>query len=173
MAKLQLWIGIGKRRGNDPRHWILILVAPDATESTWYHVTGGPTTSTEYKLVIQNKRFKSFGIAEHHFVGEIDEKDVRKLKSSAQGVPVQMCQEWAVAVLQDLERKGLLTAGTAQHWSTQVESSQSSSTGHHGIVNPAESSSSGIQWVWDAAQQAYRYWDEKSRRWVWQNETTQ
>lgn len=162
MAKLQLWVAFGKRRGNDPLHWILMVASEDGSDCTWYHVTGGPTLNTAYKLVIQNKRFKSFGVTEHHYVADIDAKDLNKVKASAQSAPMQRCQRWSVEVLADLERKKLVPAGTAQYWSSRIETSPYEAT--------AGPSASESPWVWDKTKKAYRYWDEKAKKWVWEQE---
>lgn len=191
MAKLGIWIAFGRRRGRDPLHW-MILVAPQDNSgvATWYHVTGGPSQGTEYKVVIQNpKRFDSHGISEHHYVGELDEKDQKKLKASAQKIPAQRCQEWTVGVLGDLERKGLVAEGTAEHWFNQVEPSPYSTDGYHGIqaasssaagtsrtpvsrapVSRAPVSQASSEWVWDGARGEYRKWNAMAGRWVWASE---
>ena len=47
-----------------------------------YYWRAKPTQRKDYELQIQNnKGFKSFNINEHHYVGEIDEKDQKKLKA--------------------------------------------------------------------------------------------
>lgn len=51
MSELDICIGYGKRRGNDPLHWMLLVGVPDDTRCTWYHVTGGHQQG--YKLEIQ------------------------------------------------------------------------------------------------------------------------
>ncbi|KAH9863700.1 hypothetical protein J1614_009632 [Plenodomus biglobosus] len=121
---LDVYIAFGQRRGNDPLHWIL-LVSPTGTDQcTWYHVTGGPTQGKNYSLMIQaNKRMNSFGIASKELVGRIEEKDINKLKASAQKPSLQRCQRWTCDVLEDLERKGLIVVGTAAKYRRRIEPS--------------------------------------------------
>lgn len=115
----------------------------------------------------------SFGISAHYFVGEIDEKDKNKLKASAQKISMRRCQEWTVAVLRDLEGKGLVAAGTGDYWFNQVENSPYSTDGYH-HTQPTErhgssgsTSGSSSDWVWDENHQRYRRWDSSAKRWVW------
>ncbi|KAF4444360.1 hypothetical protein FALBO_17236 [Fusarium albosuccineum] len=192
MARLQIWIAFGQRRGNDPLHWMIVTSPEDHSTATWYHVVGGPTQGGGYKLMIQSpKRFDSHGISEHHYVGELDEKDQKKLKASAQKIPAQYCQGWTVQVLSDLERKGLVPAGTAEHWHNQVEpnpyeaggsSASGSGSSTQGGSSRGSSSqggsssgsgSQGPEWVWDQAYGQYKYWDAAANRWVWASEVGQ
>ena len=126
MAKIHLYVGLGKRRGDDPLHWLLLATTPDHKTTTWYHVTGGPTRNIDYTLEIRIKRFKSQGIGEHHFIGEIDAKDQLKVKAAAQNTPPQMCQSWVVEVLRRLEKKSLVPSGTADDWASKVATLPSS-----------------------------------------------
>ena len=194
MVKLNLWLAKGKRRGTDPLHWILILAAENAETGTYYHVTGGPTQRTGYTLSIQSdKRFHSHGIGEHHFIGQIDERDRNRLKASTQKISPRRCQEWTVQVLRDLENKGLVSSGTGDYWNSKVEKSPYSTDGEHGIDNGGSSSrpteartsrsggsssasrSSGQasggnpDWVWDEQRRRYRYWDARRRQWIFQS----
>ena len=84
--------------------------------------------------------------------------------------------------MQDLERKGLVGAGTAAHWFNQVENSPYLTDGYHGMPDQGESSAMGAaggsstaepEWVWDEARQEYRYWDSTAQRWVWASEIQQ
>ncbi|GAB0139377.1 hypothetical protein EsHS_00000031 [Epichloe bromicola] len=132
---------------------------------------------TQYNLVIQSpKRYDSHGISAHHYVGELDEKDQKKLKASAQKIPLQRCQEWTVGVLGDLERKGLVATGTTQYWFDQVEPSPYSTDGYHGIPEEAASAMGTMQapeWIWDEVRGEHRYWDAAAGRWVWASEVGQ
>jgi hypothetical protein len=56
-------------------------------------------------------------------VGKIQEKDINKLKSSAQSVPVQRCQRWTCDLLEDLGRNRLITAGWTTHFRGRIEPS--------------------------------------------------
>lgn len=125
MAELELHVGFGQRRQDDPLHWMLILRAPDDEFCTWYHVTGGPSQGTDYTLMIQgHKRFKSFGIASTTLIGTVPETETNKIKAAAQAVPLQRCQRWTVAVLDKLEKKNLVPAGTSAKFEAQVEPSK-------------------------------------------------
>jgi hypothetical protein len=96
----------------------------DSDRCTWYHVTGGPSQGLDYTLTIQaNKRVNSLGIESKELVGSIYEKYIDKLKSSAQSLPLQRCQRWTCELLSDLERKGLITAGTAASYRARIEPS--------------------------------------------------
>jgi hypothetical protein len=74
-------------------------------------------------MIQANKRVNSLGIASKELVGRIEEKDVNKLKSSAQRVPLKRCQRWTCDLLEDLERKGLITAGWTAHFRGRIEPS--------------------------------------------------
>lgn len=142
MGKLEIYIAFGHRRGSDPVHW---MIMPRTPHSTWYHVTGGPSQGTNYELVIQNnKQFKTFGVSDHCYVGEISGKDQNKVKAATKKVPVQRCQEWTVEVPRNLEKKGLVPVGTRDYWFNQIEASSYSTDGVHGLAG-----SSGPQWLWD------------------------
>ncbi|KIH87816.1 hypothetical protein SPBR_05348 [Sporothrix brasiliensis 5110] len=184
MAKLQIWLAFGKRREEDPLHWILILALEGSATGTYYHVTGGPTQGRGYTLEIQDgKRVNSHGISAHYYIGEIDEKDRNKFKAAAQKVPKQRCQKWTVQVLKELEKKNLVASGTGDYWSTQVEAStksagKSSSSSTTAVVGQSSSSStstsgpSGIgeaagDWIWDDEHQCYRCWD--GTKWIWRS----
>lgn len=121
---LDVYVAFGQRRGTDPLHWILLVMPRGSDRCTWYHVTGGPTQGAGYTLNIQaNKRVNSFGITSKEFIGRIQEKDVGKLKSSAQRVPLQRCQRWTCDLLEDLERKGLIASGLAAQFRARIEPS--------------------------------------------------
>lgn len=184
---LDLYVAFGNRRGNDTVHWILLVVPRNSDRCTYYHVTGGPTR-TGYTLQIQaNKRVTSFGIASKELVGCIYEGDLNKLKASAQRMPLQRCQRWTCDLLSDLERKGLIRAGTAASFLARIEPSPHESSNSQSAQQPAatqstSSSSSSIRytqattqqastnttsdWVWDATEKRYRRWNGSA--WIWQ-----
>ncbi|KAI0428637.1 hypothetical protein F5Y09DRAFT_312397 [Xylaria sp. FL1042] len=196
MPSLQLYLGMGKRRGDDPVHWMLILKDPEEDRGTWYHVTGGRGI---YKVTIQDgKRFHSHGISEHHFICNFSASDRNKLKSACQRAKLARCQEWTTAVLGDLEQRGLVPEGTYSQWFHRIELSEWSTDGVHGLnrhdsssratqggqtyrTTHSESSRAGqsraygstsshssVDWIWDDKYQKYRYWDQATRKWVWQ-----
>lgn len=122
---LDIYVAFGVRRGNDTLHWMLLVVPPGSDRCTWYHVTGGPTQDTGYTLMIQaNKRVNSLGIASKELIGTIKAEDTNKLKSSTQKVGLQRCQRWTCDVLEDLERKGLIAAGTTETYRSRIEPSR-------------------------------------------------
>lgn len=173
MAVLEVWVGLCKRRNasTDPQHWIIMVRAPESDIATWYHATGGPTQKRGYKLEIQNnKRFQSFGVAEHHFVGQIDAKHQNKLKASAQSATLQRCQLWTVQVLRDLERKELVAPGTGDYWADRVEYPSNNNASN--VSAESTTTSDSKKWVWDKEQGQYRYLDKKTQRWVWQSEVS-
>ena len=102
-------------------HWILTLAPMNAQHETWYHVTGGPTQYSDYKLVIQTKRVDSPGVQERYHIASILHRDVRKLKASLQSHTPRFCQRWAVDVLGDLEWKALVPPGTWENWFRMME----------------------------------------------------
>lgn len=119
-----IYVAFGQRRGNDPLHWMLLVAPTGSDRCTWYHVTGGPTQGTGYSLIIQaNKRVNSLGIASKELVGRIEDKDINKLKASAQKPNLQRCQRWTCEVLEDLERKGLIAVGTTATYRRRIEPS--------------------------------------------------
>lgn len=66
-------------------------------------------------------------------MGYIDEEDVMKLEFSAHNVSLMLrSQDWAVAVLKDLEGKGPLPARTTNPWREQIEELISRDIGHGG-----------------------------------------
>lgn len=143
MASLQLYLAMGKRRANnDPLHWMLILKNPDGDTGTWYHVTG---RSGSYEVTIQDaKRFRSHGISQHHSICEFSEKNRNKFKAACQRARLARCQEWTTAVLGDLEERGLMPQGTHAYWFNQIELSEWSTDGVHGL-NTATSTRSTQQ----------------------------
>lgn len=121
---LDVYIAFCQRRGTDPAHWMLLVGTTGTNRCTWYHVTGGPTQNSGYTLMIQaNKRIDSFGIVSRELVGTIQEKDLNKLKSSAQSIPLQRCQRWTCDLLEDLERKALIEKGQAASYRARIEPS--------------------------------------------------
>ena len=89
-----------------------MVLAPGAEEGTFYRVTDDPTTSPPYKLETQLKQSTTPDFGGYRHVGYIDEEDVMKLEFSAHNVSLMpRGQGWAVAVLKDLEGKGLLLLG--------------------------------------------------------------
>ncbi|KAI0550486.1 hypothetical protein F4679DRAFT_583451 [Xylaria curta] len=186
---------MGKRRGLHPVHWMLILRDPEEDIGTWYHVTGG---RGNYEITIQDgKRFYSHGISEHHLICDFSASDRNKLKSACQRAKPASCQEWVTAVLGDLEQRGLVPEGTYSQWFHRIEPSEWSTDGVHGLNRHASSSRatqgeqtygttrsessragqlrahgstshSSVDWIWDDRYQKYRYWEQATRKWVWQ-----
>ena len=105
-----------------------------------------------------NKRVNSNGIASSEHVGAIKKSDVNKLNASAQKVAPQFCQSWAVEVLGDLERKGLIVQGTKETWQAKMERDPYAQ-------NQATAAEETNNDVWDEAQQRRRRWN--GAQWVW------
>lgn len=82
-----------------------------------------------YVLEIQTKRVDSHGIEKNHIIGQISEKDVNKIKSSAQKVTPKFCQRWVVDVLADLKKKKLVPVGTSDGWNRSMEKDPYSDNG--------------------------------------------
>ena len=122
MATLELYMAICVRREQAPCHWIILAVPPGSARCTYYHVNGGPSQGTDYALQIEaGKRTNSTGIATTELIGIINASDVNRLKASAQRPAPEFCQSWAVKVVEDIERKGLVAPGTAESWRARVE----------------------------------------------------
>ncbi|KAF2171803.1 hypothetical protein M409DRAFT_50443 [Zasmidium cellare ATCC 36951] len=115
-----------RRRPNDTRHWIIILVKPGDPKCTWYHVKGGPQgdpPANAYEVFIEDgKRLNSQGI-EHlsEKIATISDADRAKVKAAVQSVERQRCQLFTVAVLAKLEKKGLVPIGTSASFAARVE----------------------------------------------------
>jgi hypothetical protein len=123
-AILDLYVAFGQRRGQNPLHWIILIVPEGSDRCTYYHVVGGPTQGKNYELQIQpNKRVYSRGISAREYIGTIAKSNLNKLKASAQRIPPQSCQSWVVRFLEDVERKGLVAQGTVATWQTKMEPS--------------------------------------------------
>jgi hypothetical protein len=193
-SELQLRLALCKRRVDAATvHWIIVVVPAGEIRCTYYHVLGGPTQGTSYTMQIQaNKRIDSQGIEETHLITPILAKDLIQVKNAAQGAPLQRCQTWCVAVLAELERKGVVPAGTALQWQGRVEPQvlpQQSGSGSSRASQPANNSasqrsnnasnqpSSGLteaqaaasgQWYWDVTHKRYRFFNQTTRAWVWQ-----
>lgn len=102
-----------------------MLRSRDSTHSTWYHSTGGPTQNAPYQVTIQDhKRVASHGIKSLQLLGTISPKDQNKVKAAAQRVPAQQCQRYVVALISELEHKGLLPPGQAAQLNQTVQMSQ-------------------------------------------------
>ncbi|CAK1359990.1 hypothetical protein CB0940_06105 [Cercospora beticola] len=152
---MSLDIYVGKcvrREANHTQHWILILAKPGEDKCTWYHVRGGHQVDPpeQYHLDIEDgKRLASRGIQQRIKVGSIKESDRNKVKAACQSVPLQRCQTHTVAVLAKLEAKGLVQAGIAAQFNTQVEpqkvAGSKSSSSKSGTVKSGGSMSSGTK----------------------------
>ncbi|KAJ5169561.1 uncharacterized protein N7500_002344 [Penicillium coprophilum] len=117
-----VYVAFCQRRGKAPLHWMLLLANPRSLRCTWYHVVGGPTQNRDYERKIQaGKRIDSFGISKKQYIGQIQARDINKVKSAVVVVPVQACQRWTVEVLAELERKCLIPVGTSADYHNQIE----------------------------------------------------
>ncbi|EPS35569.1 hypothetical protein H072_11099 [Dactylellina haptotyla CBS 200.50] len=125
MSTLDLYICLCHRRNaSETRHWFIMTALPGAETGTWYHVEGGPTLKTDYKLQVQaGKRVESRGVENMYKIGTISETNVKKPKAAVQSVPLQRCQRFSVAVLAKLEKKWLVPEGTTACWEAQIEPS--------------------------------------------------
>ncbi|KAI9928145.1 hypothetical protein MW887_002178 [Aspergillus wentii] len=121
MSTLDLYIGFGYRRGNEPLNWMLILASPHSERCTWYYISG-PIQQRQYTLQVQNNRkLSSLAISDKEKVGCITAGDAGKVMAAARDVPVQMSQVWVTAVLGKLENKGLVSPGTWAYAEGQIE----------------------------------------------------
>ena len=126
-TNVDIYVGVGNRRNpNEALHWMLLVAPVGSDKCTYYHVTGGPTQGTPFKLEIQaNKRLDSNGIDQKHKLSTVPDKELNKIKAAAQGAAIPQspknCQNWVVDVLGKLEKKGLVPAGTEAQWAGKVE----------------------------------------------------
>lgn len=108
-------------------HWLLSLRTPNATKCTWIHSIGGPSQNKNYECSIQaGKSVESRGIASTSFQGNISARDVSKVIAAAKRVEPQQCQMYVVAVIAELEKKGLLPQGRTAFLKDQVQISDKS-----------------------------------------------
>ena len=108
-------------------HWLLSLRTSNATKCTWIHSTGGPSQNKNYERSIQaGKSVESRGIASTSFQGNISARDVSKVIAAAKRVEPQQCQMYVVAVIAELEKKGLLPQGRTAFLKDQVQMSDKS-----------------------------------------------
>ncbi|KAM0562937.1 hypothetical protein ACHAPJ_001778 [Fusarium lateritium] len=112
-APLQLTIGVCTPIMEDnPSHWILMLAERGAEYATWYHVIGGPSLASPWKVDISEGRLNSWTVNNRYYVAEILAKHRRKVKASAKKVPGRFCQGWVVDVIGNLEKDLVVPVGT-------------------------------------------------------------
>jgi len=120
-----VYICYGVERETKFPHWMLMIRSRDSAYGTWYHSTGGPTQNIPYQVTVQDhKRAASPGIGSLQLLGTISPKDQNKVKAAAQRVPPQQCQRYVVALISELEHRGLLPPGRAAQLSQTVQMSQ-------------------------------------------------
>ena len=115
----------GQERNGKYPHWMVMLLPQGSLFGTWIHSTGGPTQSKPYQCTIQaNKRANSHGIDSTELLGTISPKDVKKVTDAAKRIPPQQCQMYVVALVAELEKKGLLQTGNAPRLRRKVQMSE-------------------------------------------------
>jgi hypothetical protein len=120
MSSLELWVGIASQRLNmKPQHWALLLKTPNEDQASWYHVVG---ESDDLRFAIhRGKRFQSRGLCEYIFICLVSKANLHHFETACDQATVTMCQEWATAVLGDLETRGLVPRGTHAYWYNRVD----------------------------------------------------
>ncbi|KAJ5474723.1 hypothetical protein N7475_004289 [Penicillium sp. IBT 31633x] len=95
-------------------HWLIYMGCPGADRGTRFHSTG---CYGQRKFSVEhNMRFESRSVEQTHYLGRIHESEGRIVSSEAAKIPLQSCQTWACYLILRLERKGLLEAGTYNHY---------------------------------------------------------
>ncbi|KAF2684253.1 hypothetical protein K458DRAFT_303217, partial [Lentithecium fluviatile CBS 122367] len=75
-----------------------------------------------YTMMIQaNKRVNSRRISSRELIGTIDTKDINKLKNFTQSILLERRQRWTCNLLNELERKELIPAGTSAYYRARIE----------------------------------------------------
>lgn len=121
-GSLDLHLAIAKRREEHPQHWILVLCPSGSVRGTYYHVKGGPTQGVEYEVHIEaNKRLDSTGIESTTQITTMSAAEQKKVVAAARAVPAQYCQTYVIGVLERLEDKELVPAGTVKRYTDIVE----------------------------------------------------
>src|SRR5947209_2517838 len=111
---IDVYVCFGVERGTKYPHWMLMLRSRDSARGTWYHSIGGPSQNRPYEVEIAaNKRVDSRGIQSMERIGTISVNDVNKVRAAAQRVPAQQCQRYVVALVAELEHRGLIPPGQA------------------------------------------------------------
>jgi len=113
-----------QRDGLPFAHWMLLVAISGSNDCTRYHtICSGPPSlyAGNYSVEIQDYRLDGLGTSSKELVGRIREKDWDKVDKSARRIPVQNCQKWVCALLEDLERKGLITEGTGRKYYARTE----------------------------------------------------
>lgn len=182
MAPLQLLLAIcNPQPGEGTGHWILMLAEDRIRDVMWYHSTGGPAQGRPYKVEIEFKKYDGCDANAYHCLGVIPDECREEVEASAQKVDGKFSQKWVIDVLDDLEKKGLIAASTADRWIPAMEVDPSSSDGAQEEQTEARpSSASAVEqgqasnlpypetdWVWDEGGQGYKYFDTDTERWLW------
>ncbi|CAG8934790.1 unnamed protein product [Penicillium salamii] len=111
---LEIFIAICKPNSIGWIHWIVLLVHPNAMRCTWIHCTGRP--GDRKFSVDENKRFDSWGIEYHKYIGTVTTCKYDSILREAGKIPLQSCQLWACYLLYRLERKRYIKEGTFDHY---------------------------------------------------------
>ncbi|KAL3473819.1 hypothetical protein BJX99DRAFT_260935 [Aspergillus californicus] len=127
----QIYIAFDRRRttdGNDhPQHWILIVAPENSTKDcTFYHVKDSQEYSEPRKcehLVETDKSLEDHTLETTEKVATIPAGADTVVGAIAGFVKPRRCQEYIIAVLEELEKNGTVPKGTAEQWAVKKEAS--------------------------------------------------
>jgi len=137
---IEVHVCYAHERGDNHPHWLLSLKSPYAAKCTWIHSTGGPSQKRHYECTIQaDKPIISRGIASTSLLGTVSPRDLNKVLAAAKRIEPQQCQMYVVAVVAQLEKKGLLPRGKTAYLKDKVQISKQSARyrQEHPVVKPA------------------------------------
>jgi hypothetical protein len=133
-GNLDIYVAFGKRRNpGQALHWMVVTTPEGSTTATYYHVTGGPTQNKPFtRQIAAGKRLDSSGIGQTFKIGTVPDTDVNKIKAASQSTPLpatgENCQNYVVGMLQKLEAKEFVPAGTAAGYQSKIEHVSSPTT---------------------------------------------
>ncbi|RDW86932.1 uncharacterized protein DSM5745_03574 [Aspergillus mulundensis] len=126
---LDLYIAMSNRK-NCPEHWALLLCEQGAPRGKRFHivVSRGPDLN-KYKYppsvmiptVHMNKRIDSQYMPITEKLATISADDELKVWNAHRKVKPRHCQQYVVALLEELERGGLVGKGTAERFRARVQ----------------------------------------------------
>lgn len=137
---VKVYVCYAHERGDSYPHWLLSLHSPGASKCTWIHSTGGPSQQKGYEYTCQaDKPVISRGIASTSLLGTVSPRDVNKVLAASKRIEPQQYQMYVVAVVAELEKKGLLPPGKTAFLKNKVQISKLSIAHRraHPVAKPA------------------------------------
>ncbi|OQE29577.1 hypothetical protein PENSTE_c002G04372 [Penicillium steckii] len=114
-TQYNIYVGYARQQfPADPVHWLIIVVHPGADLSVRLHCEGWPG---RWEVSMEtNKRFQSHWIECKFLVGNIPAEKGLIVTEELKLIPPQTSQIWVLHALLRLEWRGLVPAGTYDHW---------------------------------------------------------